>query len=304
VDLEFDELSGSNYADSSGYGNNATAPLGGVATGSLGHSNKSVSFSGGIVQVQGPTKMPDEAQVWVEAWVQPQAPVNALRTILTKEGAYALKQDVTEFSFSVVGTTTSTPCTAKSSGAAIVAGVWYHVAGWYDGVHAALSINGQTVASVSCPNGPVVSSLNAAFDVGGAGINGNAVVQPYQGAIDEVRVRAAAALPYRSRYVSPWTSVTGDNKYHTFAHGLGAVPSQCKAYWSLNASGTPKRPYGDFQLDCYAGSSPPYWRGTELVMDATNVSFVPYSGGYSYCYWDGTGWYGYNTAYVQVVCDL
>src|SRR6185436_18326469 len=92
IDLRFDEASGSTFADSSGYSNTATASGGGIAAGSTGHTGNSVSFSGGVVEVTAPTAIPDSVAVTVEAWIQPQAPLTVNRTILTKPGAYSLRQ--------------------------------------------------------------------------------------------------------------------------------------------------------------------------------------------------------------------
>jgi len=67
LDLEFDEVMGTTFADSSGFGDTAMAPVGGIAVGSAGHTGKSINFSGGVVVIPGPTKIPDSPQIWVEA---------------------------------------------------------------------------------------------------------------------------------------------------------------------------------------------------------------------------------------------
>jgi hypothetical protein len=85
LDLELDELTGTTFADSSGYGSVATAPVGGIAAGASGHTHRAIAFSGGVITISGPTNIPYSPQIWVEAWIQPQAPLNATRTILTRE---------------------------------------------------------------------------------------------------------------------------------------------------------------------------------------------------------------------------
>jgi hypothetical protein len=298
LDLELEETSGTTFADSSGLGNNATAPLGGVAPGSLGHSGKSVNFSGGVLTIPAPNNIPATPQIAVEAWIQPQAPLTVSRTILGRPGSYGLRQLNTELSFQVFGATNpGTACVATSSGAGLTAGTWYHTSGWYDGVHAYLAINGVVVASTFCPNGPVVATPNAPFNVGGI-YNGGTVTEPYQGAIDEVRVRPTAAAPFRARYVSPWTAVTQDSKVHSFAHGLGVQPSSCRAFWSTTATGAVKRPLQHFDNSCNGAT----WTGADVYWDATNASFYAYPG-ILFCYYDGT-WYNSTSGYVQMVCEL
>ncbi len=208
LDLELDEVQGNTFADSSGYGNNATAPIGGIAAGSGGHAGKSVSFSGGVITIPGPTKIPDSPQVWVEAWIQPQAPVNVTRTILIKPGSYALKQINQDISFQLTGTVGNT-CVATTSGSYIASlGSWYHVTGWYDGLTANVLVNGLVRATVSCPNGPIAPTPNAPFHVGGIFMNNNSV-EPYQGAIDEVRVRQVAAQRYSLDRTQTWAITQG-----------------------------------------------------------------------------------------------
>ena len=223
LDLEFDEQQGMSFADSSGAGLIAVSPFGGVAVGSTGHTGKAVSFSGGAITIAGPTKIPDSPQIWVEAWIQPQAPLNVTRTIVTKEGSYALKQPQSDVSFQVIGAAApNAPCIAASSGLGLQPGIWYHVAGWYDGLRVTVAVNGQIRGSAACPNGPILPTPNGAFDVGAASVANMNVTEPYQGTIDEVRVRQVAALAYlnvnrgqnlfsvRTNSASQqWTSIAG-----------------------------------------------------------------------------------------------
>ena len=301
--LEFDETSGSTFVDGSGYGNTASATVGGIAAGSTGHAGKAVNFSGGVVTIPGPTRLPDSQQIWIEAWIQPQLPLNQTRTIATKVGAYSLKQANTEVQFTVQGAAQTAPCVVTTSNLGIAAGNWYHVAGWYDGLTVSVAVNGTVHAVGMCRAGPLASSASGPFHVGGI-LNGTSVTEDYSGKIDELRVRKIAAQAYSSglaAYVSPWTFVANDGRYYTFTHAFGAVPSQCRAHWSPNASGTPKRPLGDFQNNCNASTSST-WRGVEMVMDTSTVSFYTFTTSTLFCYYDGT-WRAQASAYVQVICN-
>lgn len=215
LELKFDETTGTTFADTSGYGNTATAVLGGLAVGSAGHSGNAISFSGGVVSVAAPTSIPDSAQIWVEAWVQPQLPVDVTRTILTKVGAYTLNQVNRDLAFTVIGAAAPTvPCKATSSGSLMNPGVWTHVSAWYDGLQVSVAINGVVRAIASCPNGSIVPSPDGAFAIGGL-LDGTTVTQPYAGSIDDVRVRTVAAQNYTRQlaYYTQWgtSTCTGPN---------------------------------------------------------------------------------------------
>ncbi len=209
LDLEFDETTGTTFADSSGLGNNAVAVNGGISVGAAGHTGKSIYFSGGTVVVLAPTKIPDSPQVWVEAWIFPQSPYAGTRTIATRVGSYALNQvggvsNTADAQFSINGAAVGglNPCTATTVGGPIQinANNWYHVAGWYDGLHAYVAVNGAVSASASCPNGPIVSTPASSFVVGAADPSGT---NYYAGSIDELRVRAIAAQAYAANVPLP-----------------------------------------------------------------------------------------------------
>ncbi len=210
LDLEFEELMPP-FADSSVYGNSATAPVNGIAAGSGGHTGKAINFSGGVVHIAGPTKTPDSAQIWAEAWIQPQAPLNAVRTIVTRQGSWALEENSSDLQFVV--TAALGTCKAQTTNLGLVPGNWYHVAGWYDNLRAVIAVNGTIRGSVSCPNGAIAPTPNASIDVGGIFANNN-VTQPYAGTIDELRVRQVAAQNYAPQtmaYYTQWgaSSCTG-----------------------------------------------------------------------------------------------
>lgn len=193
VEFELDEPTGTSFADTSGLENTATAPIGGLAPGSTGHTLRAINFSGGVLTVPAPNTIPDSAQIWVEAWIQPQAPLNTLRTIVIKDGVYALKQTNTDLLFEVQGAASMTTCTATSSGVNLTAGNWYHVSAWYNGLTVQLAVDGTVRNTVSCSAGPLVKTAPNALHIGGKW-DGTAVTEPYAGTIDELRVRSTAPL--------------------------------------------------------------------------------------------------------------
>lgn len=184
ADYEFDETSGTTFADSSGFNNTANAPIGGLAVGSAGHSNKAINFSGGVVTATG---TPDSPQVWVEAWVSPQSFLPPSKTILNKTGVYTLQLQAGSGSVVFTVTAVNGSCTATSL--PIPSNTFSHVAGWYNGLTVVVAANGKTT-EVPCTNGPLLSAgllYIGASD--GAGTN------PFNGTIDEVRIRSVAPPP-------------------------------------------------------------------------------------------------------------
>ncbi len=195
LDVEFEETSGTTFADSAGLGLVATAPSGGVTGGAAGHSGHGAAFSGGALKIAGPTKLPDSPQVWVEAWVQPQPLVATNKTIASKLGSYILKQVGADLEFDV--TAIAGTCAAKSiSGLLTASGAWVHVAGWYDGLSVVVAINGRVAATAACTNGPIMPTPAGDLDIGGIVGAGGAVTDYFYGNIDELRVRPIAAQVY------------------------------------------------------------------------------------------------------------
>ncbi len=211
LDLEFDEASGTTFADISGYGNTANVLSGGVISGATGHTSRGASFAGGAIVVPAPTKIPDSPQVWVEAWVQPQVPLTGTQTIATRPGSYTLQQSNGDVQFTVIPSATGTPCTATSSGGPLIAGNWQHVAGWYDGLTVTVTLNGTILGATGCPNGPITATPTAAFNIGGV-VAGTVVTASYSGRIDELRVRQIAAQQYSTDPSTP----LGDIKFNRF----------------------------------------------------------------------------------------
>ena len=186
--FELDENSGTQFTDSSGWDNNAIAPVGGIAMGSGGHSGKSVNFSGGVLTVTNGNSIPDSPQVWAEAWVRPNI-TSSTRTIVAKTNSYSLKQIGNQINFAVnlVG---ALSCNVTSSATIDASGNWFHVSGWYNGLEIIVEVDGQRTDS-SCTNGPIVNSVGAALNIGGI-YNGSTVSEDFSGRIDEVRIRTVA----------------------------------------------------------------------------------------------------------------
>ncbi len=59
-----------------------------------------------------------------------------------------------------------------------------------------MSVNGTVLAQVACPNGPLVANPTGEFDVGGLYEGTGSVSNPFNGRIDEVRLRQTAAQRY------------------------------------------------------------------------------------------------------------
>jgi hypothetical protein len=185
ADFEFDEPSGTSFADSSGFGDTATAPVGGIASGSAGHSGKSIVFAGGVVT----TSVPNSPQVHVEAWINPSQPITGAANIITEPGVFSLGHIASgQLAFLVQ---LGTPFCQPSLNANISVGSWTHVSGWYNGEQAGVEVNGQSV-SQNCAIGPLPIRGDSPLVIGAADSTGG---NPFPGSIDEVRLWSTALLP-------------------------------------------------------------------------------------------------------------
>ncbi|HTD23621.1 MAG TPA: LamG-like jellyroll fold domain-containing protein [Terriglobales bacterium] len=266
ADYEFDETSGSAFADSSGFNNTANAPIAGIAVGSAGHTGKAINFSGGVVTATG---TPDSPQVWVEAWINPQAPQNTSRTILTKFGVYALKL---QFGSPVFTVTSSASCSVQSP-AVLPIGTYSHVGGWYNGLTVVIEANGITTEA-PCTMGPLFAS-NALF-IGAADGSGT---NPFQGSIDEVRIRTVAPPPAQAtptltnQYCGSTAATTG--QVTSLSGGYRAAALLCQT--ACNSSAATMCTATDMVHSAQLGISLPsnvwYSSGT-FVPVTTNSTFV------------------------------
>ena len=202
---EFNETSGTNLVDSSPFGATATINSGGVLVGAGGHAGNSVSFADKGILVGANNKIPDSAQIWVEAWVQPQLPITQNRVVIDKVGAYKLRQNsggIVEFTVTGVN-----GVCAVQHPTPVVAGVWAHVAGSYDGQFISVEVNGAPY-SIPCTKGPVAPTATGVMAIGGTW-NGSAYVEGFKGEIDEVRVRPTANMNMVPAYLAPPTCPVG-----------------------------------------------------------------------------------------------
>jgi hypothetical protein len=183
ADYEFDETSGTVFADSSGFNNAATSLIGGIAPGAAGHTGKAITFSGGVLQA---TAVPDSPEVWVEEWVSYAPGFPAVETILNKPGAYALKISFGTVIFTV--TAANGLCSAQS--AAPAPNTFFHAGGWYNGLTVVVEVNGQAT-EVPCTQGPLIPAGQPLFIGAADGSGGSA----FNGTVDELRIRTVAPPP-------------------------------------------------------------------------------------------------------------
>ena len=221
------------FEDSSGFGN-VGVPQGGLAAGSLGHTRNGVDFSGGILEVGDGNSIPDSAQIWVEAWIKPDFPLTETRTIMHKVGSYTLRQVDDTIQFEVLGGRDPGQCMLAASMAG-AAGVWTHVAGWYNGLNIEVAVNGHALSD-ECKIGPINPSAGDPFYVGATTRDGNRIHQ-FLGTIDEVRVRQTAPIAPAGRFDGDIYNHWGDNEcpetselvYSGFlygnSHGNSAAPN-------------------------------------------------------------------------------
>jgi len=163
----------------------------------------------------------------VEAWVKTDAPSNT-QYIVSKgrddlmNGQYGMLIVGNKFQFHLY----QDGHQGLESITTIQQGVWYHVAGTWDGVRAKMYVNGVLEGSA-----PFVGTLtpNAqAFQIGRIGIeNGNcgcSIDYPFIGEIDEVRI---------------WNTARTDNEIQSNKNGSVAVTPALAAYYKMDeGSGT------------------------------------------------------------------
>src|SRR5260370_42660625 len=217
ADYEFDETMGTAFADSSGFNNTATSTGGGIAVGASGHTGKAIALSGGVVTATG---TPDSPQVWVEAWV---AYFGGLPNgiILTKPGTYALQLQSAAVVFTVNPPGGS--CSAQS--ATLPSNIYVHVGGWYNGLTVVVEANGKTT-EVPCPNGPLATA--SSLFIGAADGSGT---NPFNGKIDEVRIRTVAPPPVQAtltnQYCGSTAATTGSFSFNS-STGYRAAALLCQ----------------------------------------------------------------------------
>lgn len=98
----------------------------------------------------------------------------------------------------------------------LTAATWSHVAAWYDGVSAGIAIDGVTLASMVCTEGPVAPAFGSRFNIGGMW-DGTTVTESFNGRIDELRVWHAApqGVAERANKVHQIVTLTDSTRHNT-----------------------------------------------------------------------------------------
>jgi hypothetical protein len=128
----------------------------GLANWATGKYGSAVSLNGtsGFIEIAGPvidTSKPFTAAAFVRLTTL----IGAYKTIVSIDGAsgsgFYLQQRADTGTFAIVMTPTDTPTVAVFAGAPTppAAGVWYHVAGVYDGAGLTLYVNGVFQGSIA-----------------------------------------------------------------------------------------------------------------------------------------------------------
>jgi PKD repeat protein len=182
----FEESSGSQVIDASGFGNHGT--ISNATRVTTTHFGRVLSFSGtnsSWVTVTDKASLDLSSGVTLEAWVYPTASMSGWDTVMTKEQtgglAYALSANS---SANRPNTTVNVGGTDRqlTAGSYLPANAWTHLAATYNGSTQRLYVNGALVGSRAQTGAITLSS-------GALRIGGNSVWGSYfKGYIDEVRV--------------------------------------------------------------------------------------------------------------------
>lgn len=188
LSAEFDEPSGSVFADGTGRGNNLTAVAGGISAGSIGHTGKSIAFTGGVIRAPPGNTIANSLSVSVEAWIRPSVSLVGEQVILNKTGAYRLAQR--DGAVEITVTAAGGACTVQHVGKTVI-GTWHHVNGFYNGREVGVLLDGAIVG-LTCAKGPLAATVGNPFYVGADDAAGSL---PFTGFVDELRIWSIAPLP-------------------------------------------------------------------------------------------------------------
>ena len=192
----FNEGSGKSAADSSGNGN--TGNTWSAVRCASADSSTALLFANvpdSIVQIANSLSLNPTSQLTIEAWIRPQA-LNGQTAIVdkiyrsggTSNHQYALVTQGSEVGFYVMlGESLQS---VASSGGGLVAGVWYHVAGVYDGTSLKVYVNGAEKGSRSASGS--ITAYSTGLYIGRIGDTDR---QKYVGVIDEVKIHARVVPP-------------------------------------------------------------------------------------------------------------
>ena len=202
LQLEFEETNAP-FADTSGVGNDALLPAGGATGGSGGHaSTTAVGFLGGALEIAAGNTIPNSPQVWTEVWAYPTNISGSDRTIVEKDTQWriSLADGVPVFTVNAMGGS----CTV-SHVSNIAVNSWTHLAGSYDGLTISVSANGKVTSAV-CTNGAIKPADATALYIGASRQGGNAA-NPFEGRLDEVRVRTVAPAYQPTKCPAGWVDL-------------------------------------------------------------------------------------------------
>jgi len=199
---KFDDGSGSIAYDSSGNENNGTVY---GASWTTGISNGALQFDGAddYVQVSSSSSLALSGnQISILMWIRPAVTLNSSLAsrvnILDKGNAYGFQMEAGDarISFFVNIAGDRWLPTNRNNWKA---GVWYHIAGTYDGTTERIYVNG--VLENSTPLSGNLSGGSMSLLIG-SNVNG---IDNFNGAIDEVNIYNYAIPPPRNIVLSPYT---------------------------------------------------------------------------------------------------
>jgi len=203
---QFDENSGTTAADSSGNGNAgslgcatqacASTPTFTAGPVGLGGAVSFTGQTGGVVRTNSGAPFNFATSVTIEAWVNPATAAQTASAGIASVGRAGSEDfaiDVSSHeSFEFLSTTGGGEFKLAVPTATIAAGQWTHVVGVYDSAHstATLYLNGVPVAVTGAAGAR--ANLHPPLSIGNRQDAGGNFTLPFAGAIDSVRVIAAA----------------------------------------------------------------------------------------------------------------
>ena len=191
----FNEASGATAQDGSGNGNHGT--ISGATRTTSDDGSGALLFNGTSSQVKvasSPSLSPTD-QLTLEAWIRPDdltgkhAVVEKGYTSATPPYVqYALWTEGTEVAYYLA--LNGTLVSARTSGAGLLVGAWYHIAGVYDGSTLAIYVN-RALRATASGSGSISSYATELY----IGRHRNMTAERFKGTLDEVKIHARAVDP-------------------------------------------------------------------------------------------------------------
>ena len=210
---QFNEGTGATAGDSSTYGNDGTI-VGASWTTSVDASG-ALSFDGvddGVTVANAASLNPTSVltvEVWVRLDVMGRKHVVVEKPYTSHTAPYyeyiMIVAPSGEFTFGIALNGAYTG--VNSSGAGLTAGVWYHLAGVYDGANLSLYVDGE-LKGTRAVGGGSIGSYDTALRLGR---HGNLTTERLQGDLDEVRITAGALGPAEFGLLSLGADVHAQN---------------------------------------------------------------------------------------------